>query len=250
MRLGFVLTALCGVVVMVLLVVHEGAGAVFGMIAPLGWLLAPVVVFHLVPVLLSAAAWRRAVAPRDRRALPTFVTLRTIREGINNLLPVAQIGGDMVGARLLGVRGVPPAMAVASVVVDFTLELATLGVFILIGLALLALGNHGAAVNPLMIAGIAAATVAAIAGFALSQRAGLFDVIDHLLRRLAQHSASLPFAGIKGLSGFIRARYRDHSAMVDRRRPPFDILAGRRRRDLACSTLHGRPHWPWRRARP
>ena len=215
MRVGFALAALAGVVLAALLIVHEGVDAVFRTLAPLGWLMAPVAAFHLVPQLLSAAAWRRAVAPSDRRAFATFLTLRAVREGINNLLPVAQVGGDLVGARLLAACGVPLAAAAASVVVDFTVELFTLGAFILIGLALLALGDHGASADIGALVGTACATVAAILGFAAAQRAGLLSVVDRLLDRLARKSARFQFHDVRGLEGAVRARYRNRVAVTE-----------------------------------
>ena len=45
--------------------------------------------------------------------LRMFMVLRWIREATNNLLPVAQIGGEVVGARLLSLFGVGMAKAAA-----------------------------------------------------------------------------------------------------------------------------------------
>jgi len=44
--------------------------------------------------------------------LRVYLLLRWIREAVNNLLPLAQIGGEFVVARLLQKRGVRLAQAV------------------------------------------------------------------------------------------------------------------------------------------
>ena len=61
----------------------------------------------------------------------------TVREGIDRLLPVASVGGGVIGVRLLGWRGVPVAQASASVVVEILLTLFALYLFFVVGALLL-----------------------------------------------------------------------------------------------------------------
>ncbi|MFX6269937.1 lysylphosphatidylglycerol synthase domain-containing protein, partial [Acinetobacter baumannii] len=65
------------------------------------------------------------------------ISLRFVREGINTLLPVAQVGGDLIGARLLTRRGTPGGMAGASMFVDLMTQAVTQLVFTVAGLLLL-----------------------------------------------------------------------------------------------------------------
>ena len=72
--------------------------------------------------------------------------MRWIRESVSTLLPVAGVGGDVVGARLAHQRGVSGAQATASMVVDITVGSATQLVFVLVGVGLLTAGKtHDAA---------------------------------------------------------------------------------------------------------
>ncbi len=116
-----------------------------GLLGTAGWFgIAAVIAFHLVQMLFSAAAWRSVAGPRRRGpSLRGFCVLRWIREGVNNLLPVAQIGGEFVAARLLHRRGVPLAPAIAGTVADLTMEMVTQIAFTLLGLALLLHGVGG-----------------------------------------------------------------------------------------------------------
>ena len=100
--------------------------------------------FHLLQVVASAAAWRDIAGPMPRRpALGFYCVLRWVREAVNNLLPVAQIGGEFVAARLLQRRAVPLAPAIAGTVADLTTEMVTQILFTLLGLGLLLHGVGG-----------------------------------------------------------------------------------------------------------
>ncbi len=65
------------------------------------------VALHLTQLLISARAWQILLPGPARLAL--CFRLRVVREGIDSLLPVAQIGGEVVGARLLAAGGPPLA---------------------------------------------------------------------------------------------------------------------------------------------
>jgi putative membrane protein len=95
----------------------------------------------------------------------------TGREATNVLLPMAQIGGDVIGAGLLRLYGVAGALAAASVIVDVLLQAATQFAFAIVGLlVLIALGADAtlawAAAIGLALAGLL------LAAFYLAQRRG------------------------------------------------------------------------------
>ena len=111
----------------------------------LGWWLAPITLYHLLPLWLDAASWWEPL-PRTGRGRLSFVWMRWIRESVSMLPPVAGVGGDVVGARLVHQRGVSGAQATASMVVDVTVGSATQLVFVLVGVGLLTAGKtHDAA---------------------------------------------------------------------------------------------------------
>jgi putative membrane protein len=61
-----------------------------------------------------------------------------VREAVAGLLPVARVGGEVVGVRLLVRRHVPASIASASVIVELTLTMVAQVTFAAIGLFLLA----------------------------------------------------------------------------------------------------------------
>jgi putative membrane protein len=60
-----------------------------------------------------------------------------VREAIDRLLPVASVGGGVVGVRLMGLRGVPAIAASATVIVEVLLTLLALYAFFALGVLLL-----------------------------------------------------------------------------------------------------------------
>ena len=161
------------------------------------WTVPVLVALHLVQLLLSGIAWRTLFASGACPGLGTFFRLRLIREGIDSLLPVAQIGGEVIGARLLTATGIPSALAGASVVVDLTLELVGQILFLLAGLAALAClpGQTGWFLWLEVVAG--AGLIAA--AFLLAQRQGVLRLIETVVRGLAQRFPALQGASIEGL---------------------------------------------------
>src|SRR6476646_3311174 len=104
----------------------------------LGWWLVPITLYHLIPVYFDAVSWRELFPASGRPGRLSFLWMRWIRESVSTLLPVAGVGGDVVGARLVHQRGVSGTQATASMVVDITVGTGTQLVFVIAGVALLA----------------------------------------------------------------------------------------------------------------
>ncbi len=135
------------------------------------------------------------------------MALRWIREGVNNLLPVAQIGGEVVAARLLRRWGVNLAQAVAGCVGDLTMEMLTQILFTLLGLGLLVLLVGESGVSGYVLGGLGLAAFGA-AGFIAAQWFGLAGLIERGIMRLSRSFGWAPLGEIAGLDGAIRDIYR------------------------------------------
>jgi len=207
MRLSLGLGGAVGLAIALALGGYYGFAEIAGGLGSAGWGVLAVIAFHPLQMIFSSLAWQALLPPPPRLRLSTFIGLRWIREAVNNLLPVAQIGGEFVGARLLRQGGVPLGVAGASVTVDLTMEMMSQIVFTLLGLALLLPGLHAPGVVPWTIAGIGVA-VAIIVAFVAAQRLGLFRLIERSLIKLAQRGAAwAPLSEIAGLHRSITALY-------------------------------------------
>ena len=186
-----------------------GLAAVGDGVLRAAWLLPGLVALHLGQLFLSGVAWRALLPTSLSTPLPglnAFHRLRIIREGIDSLLPVAQVGGEIVGARLLARAGVGPARAGASVVVDLTIELLTQVAFLLTAIALLAAVSDGSAWRNWLAALLAG--LAALAALAALQRFGGLRLLEGLLRGIARRWPALGGASLDGIHAEALASYR------------------------------------------
>ncbi|MDR7036792.1 putative membrane protein [Methylobacterium sp. BE186] len=203
-RLPLVGTAL-GLVLAIWLVATNDVGAVaaaFGRIGLLG--LAAVVLVRAIIVLLCGLAWARLLAGLAPAETAAFLVLRFVREGINVLLPVASVGGDVVGGRLLTFWGVTGALAAASILADLLIQAGTQALFALVGALLLTRldGASAAALASWMLHALAVAALALCAFFAV-QRSGAARFIERhiagLARRFAREAAPSAAGGASGV---------------------------------------------------
>ncbi len=179
------------------------------------WLLPGLVALHLGQLFLAGVAWRTLFVG-SRPGVVAFYRLRVIREGIDSLLPVAQVGGEIVGARLLSQRGVRMGQAAASVIVDVTVELLTQVAFLAAGLCALAWlsrnGAWGGAWGTWIKATLAGMTLAA--SLILAQRFGLLRALEALLRGMARRWPTLAGASLDGVHAAALDFYRQPAALV------------------------------------
>jgi len=182
----------------------------------LGWWLLPITLVHLAPLYFDAVSWRKLFPASNRPSVPGFLWMRWIRESVSTLLPVAGMGGDLVGARLAHQRGVPGAQATASMVVDITVGAATQAMFVIAGVVLLAAGSRADAAASMawgLLIGVAA-FAAAIGVFVLVQHNSMFGVLVEWAHRLAPKDWLSGFAGrAEAIDDAVVATYRRRFAL-------------------------------------
>lgn len=203
---GFAL--LLGLSLFAALTLYEGAGDVAAAVASAGWGVLWIAGLRLVQTVLASFAWR-ALLPRPRPRAWLMFRLRWVREAINNLLPVAQIGGDLLGARLLNRYGVAGGVSSASVFGDIMVQTATQVVFTLLGLFFLFDSGADADLTFATLAGIVI-MAPALAGFWLAPRFLAMGWLDGLAARLERSTGWSSVAGLpalrEGLDGVLRRR--------------------------------------------
>lgn len=170
--IAVILATVAGLAVTLWLLAEVGFGKVFGIIGRVGLpgFLAYVGLTLVILVVLGAA---HAIVAGRARQLPLFFWSRTTREAATDVLPFAQAGGILVGARSLIAGGVPAQLTWASLVADQTSELAAQLVYTLYGVAALFLVLQGRAdggeLARLALLGLGA-SIAVILLFVLAQR--------------------------------------------------------------------------------
>ncbi len=214
---GVLVGGLVGVGLAVWLLSRYGVVPILEVLVRVGWLgMLAVILLHLPQMLCSALGWQ-VISGIERLQSPTrtFLQLRWVREAVNNLLPVAQIGGEFVAARLLRRRGVSLATAIGGTIADLMLELATQVLFTVLGIVLLArmVGHTGVVAtltNGLLFAALIVTTVYAAIWL------GLAAVVERAVISLGR-SLGWPATGqVGGL----------HEALIGCYRSPWRVAAG------------------------
>ena len=130
-RIAFVI----GLGVMIALILRDGSGQILALLTHASWLLLWLVPLHTLPLLLDVRGWRALIPARTRIA--TLFWIAWVREAINRLLPVANIGGEVVGIGLLARGGLDATVAAASVVVEMLMTLVSQYIFVALGVVCL-----------------------------------------------------------------------------------------------------------------
>lgn len=213
MKQSLTLAAALGLAAVIALVVWQGVGAVAKAFASVGVGVVLVVVVRLIQVAAAGAAWRALLPGSAPVTWMTCVNLRWVREAINSLLPVAQVGGDLIGARLLKRPGLDGGLAGASILVDVLTQAATQVVFALLGLAVLA--THGGDKDLVQVIGSGLTVMTlAVLGFFAAQRFGGFHLVERGLVRLAETPAWSKLASVKNLHDSLQAMHNDGRALA------------------------------------
>ncbi|WP_082494527.1 MULTISPECIES: flippase-like domain-containing protein [unclassified Methylobacterium] len=178
------LALIVGLCTVVGLFLSSGPEDVAAAVASAGWGALIVVLARVFAVGWAGLGWFVIFPKADRPSLWDCVVLRFVREGINTLLPVAQVGGDLVGARLLTRRGLGGGLAGASMFVDLMTQAVTQFLFTIAGLAaLIWIAGDGPVVRT--VAGGLVLAAPALAIFFVIQRRGGHLLVQRLLNRFA-----------------------------------------------------------------
>jgi putative membrane protein len=218
MKILTLLAGLAGVGVTVWLVVDQGFGSLLQVIGQAGWGLLWIVPFHVLPILLDAEGWRTLLVPRDperRAGLGYLFWVATVREAANRLLPVANVGGEIIGIRLVLLRGLDGAAVTASVIIEVLLTMMNQYVFTALGLVLLIAMTHATEMTWTILVGLALSLPVPVLIGALLRYGSIFErmerIVEHLLGDRSKLAALL---GSSSLDTEIRALYGHHWRLI------------------------------------
>jgi glycosyltransferase 2 family protein len=184
MKYAAIIATLAGLLLGTALVGYYGFGAVADALLAIGWTgLLAICAFHLSLFVLLGVAWH-ALLPAPRPvSFWAFIWGRLIRDAGSDVLPLTAVGGFVMGARAVTLRGVPAAAAFASTIVDVTLELVGEIAYTALGLYLLLSYRPETSLAQPAIIGLVVAG-AATATFIIAQRRGA-KLIERIAGRLA-----------------------------------------------------------------
>ena len=195
------------------LILWTGAGPVFGAVAAAGWGVLVVVVLRGIAVSAAGLGWFFLFPRELRPAAWSCVAIRFLREGANALLPITQIGGEVIGARALTLRGTPASLSAASVIVDVLVQAVTQFLFAAAGLAMLASMRGGGAVRG-TVAIVILVAIPALGGFYLVQRPVGQRFVKTMLTRIVGEREWLSFGAIDALYARLGSIYANRRGFI------------------------------------
>jgi len=139
-RIAGYIGGLLGLTLLVALVLRTDLPAMLQALASAGWPLLWLIPYRAPYFLLFALGWFYLLRPYDpegRAGLGYLFWVTSVREAIDRLLPVASVGGGVVGVRLVRWRGIAAAPISATVIVEIVLTLIVSYAFTAVGLILL-----------------------------------------------------------------------------------------------------------------
>jgi putative membrane protein len=187
MRTTAYIGGLLGLALFVALVVRADFYAMLHTLHSGGWPLLWLMPYRILFFFLYAVGWLvllRPYDPANRADLGYLFWVATVREAVDRLLPVASVGGSVVGVRLLGWRGLPAAPVAATVIVEIALTLIAVYLFTALGLLLLVeLSASGHEYRRLMLAFLLSLPIPAVTVLLL-RYASAFERLQRFLSPL------------------------------------------------------------------
>lgn len=201
MKLLSIVAGLIGLAVAIALVVHEGYQPILQLLGLAGWGLLWLIPFHVLPLLLDVEGWRvllKSSDPQRRASLPFLWWIATVREAVGRLLPVASVGGEIVGIRLVLLRPLSGPAVTASVVIEVLLTLVNQFLFTALGLVLLVTLLHSTDTSDALIIGLAVSLPVPIGLYLLLRHGSLFTRMQRVVLSMLGNTSRL--AGLLGNS--------------------------------------------------
>jgi putative membrane protein len=182
---------LLGLALLVALVIRADFSAILHTLGTGGWQLLWLIPYRALFFFFYAVGWLVLLRPYDqkhRAGLGYLFWVTSVREAVDRLLPVASVGGSVVGIRLVRWRGLATAPIAASVIVEIVLTLIVLYLFTALGLFLLVeFGAAGQAYHRVLLAFLLTLPVP-VASALLLRYGSAFERLQRFLRPLVGES--------------------------------------------------------------
>jgi putative membrane protein len=188
MRIAVRIALAAGLALLIALILREGS-AILIPLARAGRVLLWLVPLHALPIFLDSLGWRVLIARWRESRLGSLFWIATVREAINRLLPAANIGGELVGIRLLAERGIDGVAAAASVATEVVLTVISQYLFVLIGVLCLLRLTHTVRVVDDVLIGLAASLPLVVLLAVLLRYGSVFGRLERLAVRLLGEQA-------------------------------------------------------------
>ncbi|MCL2505250.1 MAG: lysylphosphatidylglycerol synthase domain-containing protein [Alphaproteobacteria bacterium] len=175
-----ILLGIAGLTVAIGVIIWTGWEEVLDALHDAGFGILVVAALHIVSIVIAAYGWT-VIIPGKRPSVVLYTYFMWIRAGVNNLLPAAKIGGEIVSIRLMILRGIKNNIAIASTIVELTLSIAATFVFVALGALLFALKVNDADLSSQLFWGLLLSSPFLAALFFI-QKYGVFSFLSKIFK--------------------------------------------------------------------
>jgi putative membrane protein len=192
LKLAAYIGGLLGLGLLIFLIVRTDLPAMLQTFAVGGWKLLCLVPYRALYLFLYTIGWFNLLRPYDserRAGLGYLFWVTSVREAVDRVLPVASVGGGVAGVRLLRWRGIAPAPAGATVIVEILLTLIVMYLFTALGLLLLIDINAAGLQYRRFILGFVLSLPVPVLTVLLLRYGSIFERFHGMLRSLVGASA-------------------------------------------------------------
>ena len=189
-------------------IIWSGWSQVLQALALAGWGILWTTLAHLISMMLCVIGWRVLLGQKTKRpSLPFFLYVLWIRAAVNNLMPVARVGGEVVAVRLFLQKGLRKSQAVACTVVETTISVIAVFLFVMTGTTLFALRLSDQHLVWRLMAGLIL-SLPLLIGFVVVQRMGFFGLLEKLFASFFGGAWKTFMGNTAHLDEAVRAMYR------------------------------------------
>jgi putative membrane protein len=195
------------------IVVWSGYDSILQALKLAGWGIVATSLFHLIPLFACVIGWRALLPGRKRPSHLFFFYILWLRGAVNNLMPVARIGGEVVSVRLMTKHGMRRSIAIASTVVELTLSVVAVFLFVLTGVFLLSLHVVADNIGWKLAVGLLT-SVPFIVVLIIVQRVGFFGLLDKIFTLMLREKWRAFAGDVSLMDRAIHATYRRHGRVL------------------------------------
>jgi putative membrane protein len=194
-------------------IVWSGWDQVILALSEAGWGIVLTALFHVIPFAVSAYGWRLLMPGRGGPGWWEFLYFLWIRASVNNLMPVARIGGEIAAVRVMISRGIRKNTAIGSIVVELTLSIIAMFLFVLMGVALFAVRVNDRDVLAQLAWGVVL-FMPLVAVIVTVQKIGFFGLLSRLFRLMFRDKWSHVVGSAANLDRMVHAIYRRRRSAI------------------------------------
>ena len=161
-----------------------------------GWGILWTSLYHVFSMIFCVIGWQKLLPGKKRPSLLFMLYILWMRSAVNNLMPVARIGGEVIAVRAMMKHGIIKTTAIAATIVELTTSVLAVFIFDVTGIALFTHYVGDRHIGWQLTAGLLL-SVPAIAGMIVVQRIGFFGLLSKIFNLMFRDTWK-KFAGNAG----------------------------------------------------